>query len=106
MKMQTQNDDGETACGRGNGSKPTQTQQTQQNVNAKVGKTEVVALNGLIQSLDEESNRSFLSWVKKEFNANSLQEIPAAAFERCMASLNAKIKYMNDKNKQQTMAVA
>ena len=101
-----EDDDGETACGRGNGSKPTQTQQTQQNVNAKVGKTEVVALNGLIQSLDEESNRSFLSWVKKEFNANSLQEIPAAAFERCMASLNAKIKYMNDKNKQQTMAVA
>jgi hypothetical protein len=35
-----------------------------------------------------------------------MQEIPMASYERCMASLHAKIKYMSDKNKQQQVAVA
>lgn len=109
-----EDDDGETAQGRGkyqqqnnhNGHHQNGSHQTQTTANDRVGKTEIIALTNLIQNLDEESNRSFLGWVKKEFNANNLQEIPMGAFEKCMVSLNNKIKYINDKNKQQVAAVA
>jgi len=103
-----EDDDGETAVGRGrnthdhpsnqNGHPP---REVQSGGNEKVGKTEIIALNSLMQNLDEESSKSFLDWIKKSFSAASLQDIPKSGFEKCMASLNAKIKYLNDKNKQQ-----
>lgn len=90
-------DDGEEAVGRGKANPPPA--QTE-----RLGKTEVIALTTLIQNLDEESNKSFTSWIKKEFNALSIQDIPKAAYEKCIASLNAKIKYLKDQEK--IMAVA
>ncbi len=106
-------DDGETSVGRGKNGQvqnpPSQNQQGGRDNNApveKVGKTEIIALTTLIQNLDEESNKSFLDWIKKNFNANSLQDIPKDCFEKCMASIHTKIKYINDKNKQNNMAVA
>lgn len=105
-----EDDDGETASGRG------KTQNTQQppsqntppkqepQVIERVGKAEIIALTTLIQNLDEESNKSFLEWIKKTFNAPSLQDLPKTCFEKCMVSLNAKIKYLKDQEK--TMAVA
>jgi hypothetical protein len=69
-----------------------------------VGKTEIIALTTLIKNLDEESNKSFLDWIKKSYNASSLQDIPKACFEKCMVSLNNKIKYLKDQEK--TTAVA
>lgn len=106
-------DDGETAVGRGknqdkqNSGENRQALGTEQEeIIEKIGKAQITALTNLIQKLDEESNKSFLDWIKRTFNAPSLQDIPITSFEKCMASLNAKIKYMNDKNKQQQVAVA
>lgn len=100
-----EDDDGETDVGRGK--TPVQNNQLkiqQPLAVEKLGKAEVVALTSLAQSLDEESNKSFLDWIKKNYNAQSIQDIPRVCFEKCMVSLNNKIKYTNDKNKQ--MAVA
>ena len=106
-------DDGETAVGRGkNQAEQPQNQnklppQSGQAVSTeRVGKAEIIALNDLIQKLDEESNRSFLDWIRKTFNAQALQEIPMSGYEKCVASLTNKIKYLNDKSKQQQVAVA
>jgi hypothetical protein len=99
-------DDGESASGRGYQAKAAQPQDPIQSAPvAKLGKAEIIALTTLIQSLDEESNKSFLDWINKSFHAKSIQDIPQSCFEKCMVSLNTKIKYINDKNKQ-TMAVA
>lgn len=102
-------DDGETAVGRGknqNYEQPPQQnrQQAQPVPQEKVGKTEIIALTTLIQNLDEETNKSFRDWIKKSFNAENISDIPKACFEKCMASLNAKVKYLKDQEK--TMAVA
>lgn len=107
-----EDDDGETAVGRGKTQQQDQQQkpptQTKQEAPAttveKVGKTEIIALTTLIQNLDEESNKSFLDWIAKSFNAKSIQDIPKACYEKCMVSLNAKIKYLKDQEK--AMAVA
>jgi len=103
-------DDGEGAVGRGKQGNGHQAKQEQQaaapkepEVIERLGKAEIIAITTLIQKLDEESNKSFLDWIKRNFNAASLQDIPKAGYEKCMASLNAKIKYLNDKN---SMAVA
>lgn len=102
-----EDDDGETAVGRGktNQGQAVQNKQTvsqdEAEATQRIGKAEIVALANLIQKLDEESHKSFLDWIKKTFNAPSIQDIPVSGFEKCMASINAKIKYMNDKNKQQ-----
>ena len=112
-----EDDDGETAVGRGktrntqqqsnhNQQQPPQPQDNQ-GPGEKVGKAEIIALTTLIQNLDEVSNKSFLDWINKSFGASSIQDIPKSCFEKCVASINAKIKYLNDQSKQQqTMAVA
>jgi hypothetical protein len=106
-----EDDDGETAVGRGK-TQTTQQPPAQDNQPPaqppggieRMGKAEIIALTTLIQNLDEESNKSFLNWISKSFNAKSIQEIPRDYFEKCVASLNAKIKYLKDQ--QQSMAVA
>jgi hypothetical protein len=105
-----EDDDGETAVGRGKAhnnqqQQPPQNQNNQQGNVERLGKAEIIALTTLIQSLDEESNKSFLDWISKSFNAKTIAEIPKNCFEKCMASLNAKVKYLKDKNNN-TMAVA
>lgn len=102
-------DDGETAVGRGkqsnNQSGHNQTvKQEQPAISERLGNTEIIALTTLIQNLDEESNKSFCNWIKKTFNAESIQDIPKNCFEKCMVTLNAKIKYLKDQEK--SMAVA
>src|SRR5271170_2431517 len=95
-------DDGETAVGRGKvHSPPIASHQSGGSGIERVGKNEVSVLTTLTNSLDEESNRSFLEWIGKNFSAKSVQDIPKSCFEKCLVSLNAKIKYLNDKNKEQ-----
>lgn len=105
-------DDGETSVGRGkpqqNQQPPAQNPPQNQAVDApveRVGKTEIIALTTLINNLDAESNKSFLDWIKKNFNAASLHDIPKSCFEKCMVSLNAKIKYLKDQEKNMAVAV-
>ena len=98
-----EDDDGETAVGRGKTqstkSNPPPQQQEKTEQVERVGKTEIIALTTLIQNLDEDSNKSFRDWIKKAFNAESIQDIPKACFEKCLVSLNAKIKYLKDQDR-------
>ena len=89
-------DDGETAVGRGKtiSQKPSQSED-----NERLAKSEIIELTRLINNLDEESNKSFRSWIKKAFNADSIQDIPRNCFEKCMVSLNTKIKYLNEQQR-------
>lgn len=105
-----EDDDGETAVGRGKTQHHQNSNQNQQaakkqnqEADEKIGKVEIIALTTLINSLDEESSKSFRDWIKKTFQAESIQDLPKNSFEKCMVSLNAKIKYLKD---QQQMAVA
>lgn len=121
FSLNAEDDDGETASGRGKYTKQEQKQQEQKQQEAqkqpegesdapavieRLGKAEIIAITSLIQKLDQESSKSFLDWIKKNFNASSLQEIPQSGYQKCMASLTAKIKYLADltKNKE-TVAV-
>ncbi len=115
FSLNAEDDDGETASGRGKyekqaakeSSKHSQRQEEEKSdVIEKIDRGQIVVLNSLINKMDEDSSRSFLNWISKNFNAVSLQDIPKSGFEKCMTSINAKIKYMNDKNKQNAMAVA
>ena len=94
--------DGETAVGRGKAQTTPPRVAPRQDVDIeidRIGKAEIIALNGLIANLDEDSNKSFFDWIKKSFNAQAVQDIPRNSYEKCMASLNAKIKYLNDKER-------
>jgi len=95
-------DDGETAAGRGKqqNQPPAPKPQVQaQTAPEKIGNTEIIALTTLINSLDKESNDSFFDWIKKSYNATTVQDIPKSCFEKCMVSLNAKIKYLKDQER-------
>lgn len=100
-----EDDDGETASGRGRyqNNVPAQNnappQQAMPAPIEKLGKTEIVALTTLINNLDEENKRSFFDWVKRAFNSDSLQDIPRTCFEKCVVSLNAKVKYLKDQER-------
>ena len=99
-------DDGEAAVGRGkirfeehksvyeNYQPPT----PKPAVIEKVSDSDIIALSALIHQLDDESKKAFLEWINKSFNAATLQEIPKAAFTKCMTSLSAKIKMLKDKD--------
>jgi ERF superfamily len=102
FSLNAEDDDGETASGRGKYDKQAPKEQTPPPVqeetqeSARVGKAEIIALTNLMNNLDKESLQSFRGWIKKTFKADSIQDIPKACFEMCMVSLNAKIKYLND----------
>lgn len=98
-------DDGETAVGRGkqhHTQSPAQTSpqsQEKQKAPERIGKSEIIALTKLMDNLDEESEKSFQDWIKKTFNAETIQDIPKACFEQCIFSLNAKIKYLKHQDR-------
>ncbi len=102
---ESDDDDGEASVGRGiTAQKPFQQQEKSAPVE-RVGKTEIIAITSLINTLDQESNKSFLDWINKNFNAKSIQDIPKNCYEKCMVSLNAKIKYLKDQEKSMAVAV-
>lgn len=105
-------DDGETAVGRGKTLEPqTVNQNSQSSVQKKdispelLDKRQILILTDLIQQLDEENQHAFPLWIKKAFNVISLQEIPKYGYEKCLHSLNAKIKYLKDQQKSIDVAV-
>ncbi len=91
-------DDGEEAVGRGKQQKaaPVVAKPAPEE---KVDKSETLALLNLITSLDEEGNKSFHGWIKKTFNADTVHDIPKKCFQQCLAALNAKIKFLKDKER-------
>jgi hypothetical protein len=107
-----EDDDGETAVGRGRTKNKEQAPRNNEPAVPenpvpieRLGKAEIIALTTLIQKLDEESNKNFFDWISKSFKAASIQEIPKAYFEKCMVSINAKLKYLKDQENS-SMAVA
>ncbi len=66
---------------------------------------DVLGLQDLLKNLDIETTKSFYAWIKTAFNATSLQEIPKSGFEKCVSSINAKIKYLKDQEKSMEVAV-
>lgn len=111
LGLNAEDDDGETSSGRGkyqaqerNNANHTQPKDnapaTKDNVPLdKVGKAEVIALSTLVKSLDDENQKSFLGWIKTQFNAQKIEELPKASYDKCMITLNAKIKYLKDQQK-------
>lgn len=93
-------DDGETASGRGKTSPPQKqaTKETQV-TNDKIETAEVIAISNLADKLDGESFKSFMGWIKVTFDAMSISDIPKNAVERCLNLINAKIKLVNDQNR-------
>jgi|GEM_PF-3123756 hypothetical protein len=106
FSLNAEDDDGETASGRGkyDKQKPKEDNKTtpppsNEIESDKIGKTEIIALTNLINNLDRDNFNSFLEWIKKDFNAKSIQDIPKACFDRCMVSLHAKIKFLRDQQR-------
>jgi ERF superfamily len=106
LGLNAEDDDGETASGRGkydkqapkqNAAAPTQSAEL-------VGNAEVSFLNILVEKLDKESTTLFMDWIKNTFKASTIQEIPKNKFEQCVTTLNRKIKYLNDQNKSKAVA--
>ncbi len=115
LGLNAEDDDGETASGRGKYDKQTPKEnntsnpepEKQQEVE-RLDKSEIMTLKNLMQNLDQESKKNFLELINTNFNAKSIQDIPKNYFEKCIVSLNAKIKYLKDQGKTQEkiMAVA
>jgi len=105
LGLNAEDDDGETASGRGkhqekeNGKNPPPPVQRQDTSQEKIGKTEIIALNTLLDSLDDDNKKSFLKSIKENLNAPTVADIPKNCFEKCMVSLNAKIKLLKDQEK-------
>ncbi len=107
-----EDDDGETAVGRGKQQKqnpPTNIdnhpQPNKQESNERIGTAEIINLANLIQNLDEESNKNFHEWISTTFKAKAIQDIPKACYDKCVVTLNAKIKYLKDQEKSMAVAV-
>lgn len=98
-----EDDDGETASGRGNtqnnNSVATKTNQQIE----KISEKEAMSIADLLDDLDQTSKDSFMSWIKKTFKAQNICDIPKNSYGKCIASLNAKIKSLNSND---TVAVA
>lgn len=91
-------DDGETAMGRGK----TQNKQPPIPIEEKqstIDKVELASLTNLFNTLDDESKKIFKEWIKKSLNVDFLTEIPKNAFDKCLVSLNQRIKYLKDQEK-------
>lgn len=122
FSLNAEDDDGETASGRGKYTKQQQEkaqkeekikeQQKEENYfvddapEEKITKAEIVAIQSLLPKLDQESKNNFFDWIKKKYDAHAIHDLPKSAYEKCMASINNKIKYLNDKTKQQQQQTA
>jgi hypothetical protein len=104
FSLNAEDDDGETAAGRGKYDKQASKEPPASSTPEKLDRAEVVSITTLIQQLDDNSSKSFRDWIKKTFNAESISDLPKTCFENCMVNLNAKIKYLKDQNQQRATA--
>jgi hypothetical protein len=101
-------DDGETAVGRGKAQKEEKEAKQKEEKEAKqkqsvapspqvapvekIDQNQMDTLNALVGHLEEP--KPFFDWIKKSFNAVSLQDIPKDSFGKCVTLLHAKIKFL------------
>ncbi len=94
-------DDGETAVGRGKTNykkKEVQENQEPQEVE-RINSNEIASILNLLNQLDDEAKKGFFAWVKTAFNADTVEDLPKEKYQTCMTSLNAKIKYLRSQEK-------
>ncbi len=99
LGLTAEDDDGEMASGRGKAKKDVPNTENQVNAVDKIGDVEITNIIKLADNLDNDSYKSFLSWIKKTFNAVSISDIPRNSYENCLTLINAKIKYLNDQKR-------
>jgi hypothetical protein len=94
-------DDGEASVGRGktHAVEPKKEKEAVAEVEY-LSTNEVNILSELLTKLDQDSYKSFQASIKQNFNADSLHDIPKSAYQKCLVSLNAKIKLINDNKKE------
>lgn len=106
LGLNAEDDDGETAAGRGkyDKQKAKEDGKKAEPTIERLGKPEIVAVSNLMKTLDKDSHKAFIDWIGKTFEAKSIQDIPKECFQRCMTSLNNKIKYLKDQEKASAVA--
>ena len=94
-------DDGETAVGRGK-TKGAQTTPPQPPAPPaeKISGDQIVSITSLLSQLDEESKSGFFGWFKKTFSVDILCDLPKYHYDRCISSLNAKIKFLKSQERE------
>lgn len=92
-------DDGETASGRGKSSQQPIAESIKKEVLGanKVTSTQLNVLNSLLTKLDPDSNKSFFRWIKETYNCNILEDVPQEVFDKCLLAINTKLKQINNK---------
>lgn len=104
-------DDGETAMGRGKSAQNNPTTPptpgpakknappVNQSVAQVINHEQFKQLSELMSNLDENSRNAFSAWYKNEFKCSKMIEIPKTAFDRCISALNVKIKFIKDQDR-------
>lgn len=97
-------DDGETAMGRGKAKKeepnaPIEKKTPTEKTIEKIGQQEVINLHTLIDGLETDRRKSFYDWIKTEFQAEVVKDIPKSAYDRCVTSISARIKLLKDQER-------
>jgi hypothetical protein len=95
-------DDGETAVGRGK----TQPQQQQPKApqNERIDDSQVAVISELSSRLDNASRKAFFEWLKKTCSVSDFNQIPKTAFDLCVGSLSNKLKYLKDQERERSVA--
>ncbi len=85
-------DDGETAVGRGTVKKDN----TESKRTVTISVQQAEEIGSLIPKLDEENKKDFFKKIKEMYGAQDVKDIPALSFDRCLATINARLKLMDD----------
>ncbi len=91
-------DDGETAVGRGKTTP--QPSKPKQEVSEFISDEELQIINNAIAKFDQESKNNFDKMIFDVYGCHSCKTLPKAAFDKCKASINNKLKYIEDQKKK------
>ncbi len=89
-------DDGETAVGRGKQSNMEPKQAPKATDIEKIDSGEVAQLAEITNQLTNENMNAFIKWLKEKYEC-SLNTLPKNAFQTCFTVLNAKLKQQNER---------
>jgi hypothetical protein len=100
LGLSAEDDDGESACVRQKPEKVAEKpkpEKVAEKPKPVISEQQSSFLLGIVNQLDQETQKGFLDWLKKEFGAAGLKDVPSFAYERCTTVLNAKLKYIQNK---------
>jgi len=94
-----EDDDGETAVGRGKAQQQAPMPPLAKKEEEKIGLEEVAKISELVSQLDDSGYKAFFSWIRQTFKANDVTNIPKNSYDMCIMSIMAKLKYQKDQQK-------